>query len=92
MMRPLVVDRRPVAEARVATMRVVPAFDPLENRHAGFGVTSKSPTVKHLALGRGEKALSNCVVVGIAHQTHRRHDACFLAALAERVTRVLRSD
>ena len=32
----------------MATVRVVPHFDPLEDRHASVGLTSKSPTVKHL--------------------------------------------
>src|SRR5690606_191746 len=90
MMRPLVVDRRAVAEARVPTMRVVPALDPFEDGHAGFRLALEPPTIQQLALQRREEALSHRIVVGVADRAHRRHDAGFLAALAEGVTGVLR--
>src|SRR5690606_14126330 len=90
MMRPLVVDRRAVAEARVPTMRVVPAFDPFKDGHAGFGRALEPPTVEHLSLQRRKEALGHRVVVGVTYRAHRRHDAGFLAALAEGVARILR--
>src|SRR5690606_22092590 len=83
----LVVDRRSVTQTRVTTMRVVPALDPLEDRHPGFGLAFEPPTVKHLAFERGEEALGHRVVVGIAHRAHRRHDAGFPAALTESIAR-----
>src|SRR5690606_37875011 len=89
MMRPLVVDRRTVAKARVPTMRVVPALDPLEGRHPGFRLALEPPTVQQLTLQRREEALGHRVVVGVAYRAHRRHDAGLLAALAEGVAGVL---
>jgi hypothetical protein len=70
-------------------MRVVPTFDPFEHGHLRFRLTFESTTVQQLTLERGKEALRHRVVVGISHRTHRRHDARFAAALAERVACVL---
>src|SRR5678815_4224107 len=70
-------------------MRVVPALEPFEDRHPGLGMGLEATTVQHFALERGEEALGHGVVVRIADRTDRGHDAHFLAALAERVTRIL---
>ncbi len=90
MMYALVVDGRSVTEPRVAAVRVVPSFDPLEDGHLRLGLGSEPSTVEQLALEGGEEALGHRIVVGIADRAHPGHDARFPAALAEGVTRVLR--
>ena len=66
-MRALVVERRSVTERRVPAMRVVPALDPLEQRHPGFGLAPEAPAIEQLALERGEEALGHRVIVSIAN-------------------------
>ncbi len=46
-------------------MRVVPAFDPLEHRHAGVGLRFEGPSLQHFAFQGCEEALRQCIVVGI---------------------------
>ena len=70
-------------------MRIVPALEPLEERHAGFGLTLKPATVEHFAFERGEEAFGHGVIVGIADRADRRHHARCLAAFPEGIARVL---
>jgi hypothetical protein len=70
-------------------MRVVPTFDPGKHSHLRFRLRLEATTAEQLTLKRGEEALRHRVVVGITDRAHRRHDVRLLAALAERVARVL---
>ena len=47
-------------------MRVVPALDPLEHGELGFGLSLEAPSIEQFALERGEQALGQGVVVGVA--------------------------
>src|SRR3990172_2721081 len=73
----------------MTSMRVVPAFEPFEHRHFGFGLGLEAAAVEHFALQGGEEAFRHRVVVRIADRAHRGHDVHLLAALAERVAGVL---
>src|SRR5712691_10059159 len=90
-MTPLELDRRDAPESRVTANRVVPAFDELEDRHAGLGLRFETPARKQLTLQRREEALAHRVVVGIAHRSHRGPHLRFLAAKAEGDRGVLRA-
>src|SRR3989442_13335165 len=90
-MTPLELDRRDAAESRVTANRVVPAFDELEDRHAGLRLRFEPPAREQLALQRREEALAHGVVVGIAHRSDRGPDLRFLAAKAEGDGGVLRA-
>ena len=41
----------------MATVRIVPALQPLEDRHPRFGLAAEPSPVEHFALERGEEAL-----------------------------------
>src|SRR6266849_2465403 len=90
-MTPLELDRRDAAESRVTANRVVPAFDELEDRHAGLRLRLETPAREQLALQRREEALAHGVVVGVAHRSHRRPHLRFLAAKPEGDRGVLRA-
>ena len=51
-------------------MRVLPALDPLEHRHARLGLRLKARAVKELAFERREEALRHRVVVRAADAAH----------------------
>ena len=70
-------------------MRVVPSFDAFEHREPRLGLGLEAPAVQEFLFERCEEALRHRIVVGIADRAHRGHDVHFLAALAERVARVL---
>ena len=87
----LVVDRRTITQCGMATMRVVPTFDPFKNGHLRLRLTFEATTTEQLSLERGEKALRHRVVVRITDRSHRGHDTGLSASLAERIARVLAS-
>jgi len=64
-------------------MRVVPALDEIEDRHARLGLGLEGSPVEQLAFEGGEEALAHRVVKTVAHRTHRRPHPGLLAALAE---------
>ena len=70
-------------------MRMVPAFEPLEDRQPRLSLTAEAASVEDLPFERGEEALSHGVIVGIARGPHRRHHAGGVAAFAEGVASVL---
>src|SRR5208337_2401242 len=70
-------------------MRVVPALDEIEDRHASLGPGLETAPVEQLALEGGEKTLAHGVVEAISYRTHRRPHAYLLAALAKRERSVL---
>ena len=45
----------------MATVRIVPALEPLENSHAGLDLAVKAAAVEHLPLERSEEALGQRV-------------------------------
>ena len=59
----------------MATVRVIPPFDVLEDRHAGLGLRRERALVDELAFEGGEEALGHRVVGAVANRTHRRDDA-----------------
>jgi hypothetical protein len=65
------------------TVRVVPAFDVLEDGQARSGLGREAVAIEQLALERGEEALAHRVVVRITDRSHRRPDAHQLAATPE---------
>jgi hypothetical protein len=67
----------------MATVRVVPPFDGLEDGEAGLDLGREAPPVEELALEGGEEALAEGVVIGVAHGSHRRPDASLAAPLSE---------
>lgn len=52
-------------------MRVVPAFDELEDRHPGLDLGLEATTVQQLAFQRSEEALGHRVVVRVSSRSHR---------------------
>src|SRR5215468_6061800 len=85
----LVVDRRASTERRMSPMRVVPALQPIKDRHLRLCLAREAATAEYFTLKSREETLGHRVVVRITHRAHRRHDACFLAPLAEGVAGVL---
>lgn len=65
------------------SVRVVPAFDPGNDRHPGFGVRAEPSAGEQLAFEGGEEALGHGIVVAVADRAHRGADADFLAAAPE---------
>lgn len=52
-------------------MRVEPAFNEAENRHAGFRVRVESVAVAELTLQRGDEALAQRGVIAVADRATR---------------------
>src|SRR5260370_36685395 len=67
----------------MAAMGVVPAFDELEDRHAGLALGFEAAAVEQFAFERGEETLAHCVIEAIADGAHRGPHAGLAAALAE---------
>ena|ERR1022692_2299041 len=80
-----IVNRRTVSEQGMATMRVVPTLQPINDRHLRFRPGLEAPAAQDFALEGCEEALSHRVVVRIPHRAHRGHDASLAAAYAEGV-------
>ena len=74
----------------MATPRVVPAFDEIEDGETGLHLRPEAMPVQELALERCEEAFTERVVVGIPDAAHRRPDPGLGTALAEGDRRVLR--
>ncbi len=72
-----------MVERGVPTMRVIPPFDEVEDRHARLGPGFETTPVEQFAFERGEKTLAQGVVETVAHRAHRRPHAGLVAALAE---------
>src|ERR1700686_2849860 len=64
-------------------MRVIPAFDKLEDRHAGFDLGFEAAAVKQLALEGGKETLAHGVVETVSHRAHRRPHPGLVTAFAE---------
>src|SRR5712692_5157605 len=73
----------------MAAMGVVPAFDELEDRHAGLALGFEAAAVEQFAFERGEETLAHCVIEAIADGAHRGPHARLAATLAEGERRVL---
>ena len=67
----------------MATVRIVPTFDELEERQTGRGARAKGAAVQEFALQSSEKALAQGVVETISDRTRGRTDTCPAATLAE---------
>src|SRR5712692_8736609 len=72
-----------IVERRVAAMGVVPAFDELEDCHAGLDLGFEAAAVEQFTFERGEEALAHRVIEAIADGAHRGSHAGLTAALAE---------
>ena len=48
----------------MATVRIVPALQPLEDRHPRLGLAAESSPVEHFALEGGEEALGHATGAG----------------------------
>lgn len=57
------------------TLRVVPAFDEVEECQAGFGRRREARPVEQLTFRRRKEAFAQCVVLGVTHRTHRGANA-----------------
>src|SRR4029077_19532182 len=86
-----VLDRREIADRRVATSRVVEAFDKAEHGTARLGRCPEPASREQFAFQRGEEALAHRIVIGIAHRTHRGTHAGIATTLAELDRGILRS-
>ncbi len=73
----------------MATPRIVPAFDEVEDGKARGGLGAEACAIEHLALERREEAFTHGVVVDVAHTAHRWTDAGLATATAEGERRVL---
>jgi hypothetical protein len=78
----------PVAVA-VPTARVVPAFDPVEDREHELLARVPALLVEELELQGAEEALDDAVVVAVADASHRTQQPCRTQATSERPARVL---
>ena len=54
----------------MAAMGIVPAFDELEDRHAGLAVGFEAAAVEQFAFERGKEALAHRVIETIADRAH----------------------
>ena len=88
-MFPFVFDGRQIAQGRVATGRVVEAFDELKDGHPRLAVRSEATPIDQLAFEGREETLAHRIVVGVADRACRWTNAGFLAASAESDRRVL---
>src|SRR5712691_5143692 len=61
-------------------MRIVPALDEVEDGYSGVGLGREAAAVQQLTLERGEEALTEGVIIGVAHVLHGRADAGLAAA------------
>jgi hypothetical protein len=66
----------------MAAMGVVPAFDELEDCHAGLALGFEAAAVEQCAFERGEETLAPCVIEAIADGAYRGPHAGRAAALA----------
>src|SRR5258708_21712685 len=70
-------------------MGIVPAFDELEDCHAGLDLGFEAAAVEQFAFERGEETLAHRVIEAIADRAHRGPHAGLAAALAENDRSVL---
>ena len=73
----------------MAPVRVVPTFQPGEDRHAWLGPTLEATTVNDFSLQCRKETLGHRVIVSVSGRAHRGHDAGRAATLAERIAGVL---
>ena len=90
-MFPFVFHGGKIPKGRVATGRVVEAFDELKDGHPRLAVRSEAARIDQLAFEGGEETLAHRIVVGVADRACRWTNAGFLAASAESDRRVLRT-
>src|SRR5260370_25969935 len=69
-----IADRRQIVQTRMPAVRVVTALDEVEDGHPGLGLGGEAAPVQQLALEGGEEALTEGVVIGVAHAAHGRAD------------------
>src|SRR5206468_1982086 len=86
---PLELGWRQVAERGMPTVRIVEAFDELEDGIARLGLRLEPAASQQLAFQRGKETLGHRIVIGIAHASHRRPHTRFTAAVAKLNGRVL---
>ena len=67
----------------MAAMGVAPAFDELEDCHAGLALGFEAAAVEQFTFERGEETLAHRVIEAIADRAHRGPHAGLAAALAE---------
>ena len=73
----------------MAPVRVVPAFQPGEDRHACLGPAVEASTVDDFTLQCREEAFGHCIIVSVSRGSHGGHHAGLAATLAERIAGVL---
>src|SRR5216683_6932836 len=66
----------------MAAMGIVPAFDELEDGHAGLGLGFEAAAVEQFTFEGGEETLAHRVIEAIADRAHRGSHAGLAAALA----------
>src|SRR5512134_213356 len=91
MIKTFELDWRVVAECAVATMRVVPAFEPVEDGELRLGLALEAASIEQLRFQGGEEALGHRVVVSVSNRAHRRAHAHLLATRAKGDRGVLRA-
>src|ERR1700675_1128065 len=67
----------------MATVRVIPSFDELEDCHARLDLGFEATAVEQFTFERGKEAFAHRVIEAIADRTHRGPHAGLAAALAE---------
>ncbi len=79
-----------IAEGGVATMRIIPALDEVEDGKLRFALGFESMLDQQFAFEHCVEALAHCVVVAVTDRTHRWSDSGFSAAQPEGDRCVLR--
>ena len=64
-------------------MRVIPAFNEVEDRTAGLGLGLEAATVEQFTFEGGKETLAHGVIEAIADRAHRGAHAGVAATLAE---------
>src|SRR5262245_24325383 len=86
---PLVVDRREVREGGMATVRVVPALDEVEDGETSLDLILEAGSIEEFAFECGEEAVAHRVLVRVTDPAHRLPHGHLAASESEGDGRVL---
>ncbi len=75
----------------MASVRVVPALDELEDRELRLGMGAEGAAIDEFAFKRRKEALAHRIIVAITHRAHGGSDTGLLTALSEGDRAVLRT-
>jgi hypothetical protein len=67
----------------MTAMGVVPSFNEVKDRQAGFGLRLETSSFEQLTFQGGEKTFAHGIIETVAHRTHRGPHAGQLTAFTE---------